>query len=204
MASLTRWTWVWVNSGSWWWTGRPGVLHFMGSQSDTTERLNWTEPIFKARILVWYSLFFSNPTSPSFKYHRSFKLGGFSGSSAGKEYACNAGDLGSIPGLGISPGEGSSYSLQYSGLENSMDFIVDTVAKSRTWLSDCHFQFSVKPNWFSEIIKLSHGWLSLQFFFSSLGYYLLVYLYLPSTPICLSLPSWDTKSSKNTYTIISY
>ena len=32
MASLTRWTWVWVNSGSWWWTGRPGVLRFMGSQ----------------------------------------------------------------------------------------------------------------------------------------------------------------------------
>ena len=32
MASLTRWTWVWVNSGSWWWTGRPGVLWFMGLQ----------------------------------------------------------------------------------------------------------------------------------------------------------------------------
>ena len=35
MASLTRWTWVWVNSSSWWWTGRPGVLRFMGSQSRT-------------------------------------------------------------------------------------------------------------------------------------------------------------------------
>ena len=44
MASLTRWTWVWVDSGSWWWTGRPRVLQFMGSkESDTTERLNWTE-----------------------------------------------------------------------------------------------------------------------------------------------------------------
>ena len=32
MASLTRWTWIWVNSGSWWWTGRPGVLQFMGLQ----------------------------------------------------------------------------------------------------------------------------------------------------------------------------
>ena len=32
MASLTRWTWVWVDSGSWWWTGRPGMLQFMGSQ----------------------------------------------------------------------------------------------------------------------------------------------------------------------------
>ena len=42
MASPTRWAWVWVSSGSWWWTGRPGVLRFMGSQRvDTTERLNW-------------------------------------------------------------------------------------------------------------------------------------------------------------------
>ena len=44
MASPTRWLWVWVNSGSWWWTGRPGMLQFMGcKESDTTERLNWTE-----------------------------------------------------------------------------------------------------------------------------------------------------------------
>ena len=44
MASLTRWMWVWVNSGSWWWTGRPGVLRFMGSKElDMTERLNWTD-----------------------------------------------------------------------------------------------------------------------------------------------------------------
>ena len=43
MASLTWWTWVWVNSGNWWWTGRPGVLQFIGSQSNTTEWLNWTE-----------------------------------------------------------------------------------------------------------------------------------------------------------------
>ena len=46
MASLTRWTWVWVNSGSWWWTGRPGVLRFMGSQRvghDWATELNWTE-----------------------------------------------------------------------------------------------------------------------------------------------------------------
>ena len=45
MASLTQWTWVWVNSGSWWWTGRPGVLRFMGSQrvgQDWATELNWT------------------------------------------------------------------------------------------------------------------------------------------------------------------
>ena len=45
----------------------------------------------------------------------------FAGSSAGKESAYNAGDLGSILGLGRSPGEGNGYPLQYSGLENSMD-----------------------------------------------------------------------------------
>ena len=44
MASLTQWTWVWVNSGSWWWTGRPSVLQWGHKESDTTERLNWTEP----------------------------------------------------------------------------------------------------------------------------------------------------------------
>ena len=46
MASLTRWMWVWVNSRSWWWTGRPGVLRFMGSQRvrhDWETELNWTE-----------------------------------------------------------------------------------------------------------------------------------------------------------------
>ena len=59
--------------------------------------------------------------------------------SAGKESACNAGDLGSIPGLGRSPRKGKGYPLQYSGLENSMACIVCGVAKSRTQLSDFHF-----------------------------------------------------------------
>ena len=48
-------------------------------------------------------------------------ISGFLCGSAGKESACNAGDLGLIPGLGRSPGEGKGYPLQYSGLENSMD-----------------------------------------------------------------------------------
>ena len=60
----------------------------------------------------------------------------FSGGSDGKEYACNAGDLGLISGLGRSHGEGKGYPLQYSGLENSMDSIVNGVAKSGTRLSD--------------------------------------------------------------------
>ena len=46
---------------------------------------------------------------------------GFPGGSDGKESTCNAGNLGSIPGLGISPGEGNHYPLQYSGLEKLMD-----------------------------------------------------------------------------------
>ena len=52
--------------------------------------------------------------------------------SAGKESACNAGDLGLIPRLGRSPGERKGYPPQYSGLENSMEYIVHGVAKSRT------------------------------------------------------------------------
>ena len=67
---------------------------------------------------------------------------GFPAGSAGKESACNAGDLGSIPGLEISPGEVKGYPLQYSGLENSMNSswgIVHGVTKSQTQLSDFHF-----------------------------------------------------------------
>ena len=66
---------------------------------------------------------------------------GFPCGSAGKESACTVGDLGSIPGLERSPGEGNGYPLQYSGLENSMDYIVHGVAKSQTRLSDVHFHF---------------------------------------------------------------
>ena len=57
---------------------------------------------------------------------------GFPCGSAGKKSACDAGDLGSIPGLGRSPGEGKRYPLQYSGLENSTDCIVHGVVKSDT------------------------------------------------------------------------
>ena len=57
---------------------------------------------------------------------------GFPDSSAGKESACNVGDLGLIPGLGRSPQEGKGYPLQYSGLENSMDCIVHGVTELDT------------------------------------------------------------------------
>ena len=58
MASLTQWIWVWVNSGSWWWTGRPGVLRFMGSQR---VRHHW------AIELNWY--YFCNVYLYYFKVH---------------------------------------------------------------------------------------------------------------------------------------
>ena len=63
-------------------------------------------------------------------------FGGSPCGSAGKESAYNVEDLGSVPGLGRSPGEGKAYPLQYSGLENSMDCIVHGVSKSQTQLSD--------------------------------------------------------------------
>ena len=68
------------------------------------------------------------------------------GGSDGRESACNAGDLGLIPGLGRSPGEGKGYPLQYSGLQNSMDrgdwqSTVHGVAKRWTQLSKFHFLF---------------------------------------------------------------
>ena len=57
---------------------------------------------------------------------------GFPCGSTGKESAYNVGDLGSIPGLGRSPGEGKGHPLQYSGLENSMDYTVHGVTMSQT------------------------------------------------------------------------
>ena len=68
---------------------------------------------------------------------------GFPCGSPGKESACSVGDLGLILGLGRSPEEGKGYPLQYSGLENSMDYTVHGVTKSWTWLSNFHFTFTL-------------------------------------------------------------
>ena len=91
-------------------------------------------------------------------------VAGFSCGSSGKESACNFGDLGSIPGLGRSPGEGKGYPLQFLDLENSMDCIIHGVAKSWTRLSDFHF-------------------LSL-FFYGSI-----IYSYLCKFPLVAEIPS---------------
>ena len=114
----------------------------------------------------------------SLSYHLtqlSTLTSGFPCGSAGTESACNA-DLGSIPGLGRTPGEGKGYPLQYSGLENSMDCIVYGVTKSRTqlWFSlslvSPHFPLGFKILLYPDVLfslwslflKLSYG---LFFFF---------------------------------------
>ena len=92
------------------------------------QSLGWEDPLEKG--MATHSSILGLPT-PVFL--------GSPGGSAGKESACNAGDLGLIPGLEKSLGEGKGYPLQYSGLENSMDCIVHGLAKSWTRLGDFHF-----------------------------------------------------------------
>ena len=85
MASLTRWTWVWVNPRSWWWTGRPGVLRFMGSQRVghdwVTELTDWltcvsshesTDPIMKTPSL-WPNCLPKAPSPNSMPKHVDFE-----------------------------------------------------------------------------------------------------------------------------------
>ena len=81
MASLTRWTWVWVNSGSWWWKRRHGVLRFMGSQRvghDWATELNWTyiylffsNNVFPASMAIPARLFWGH-FKRFWKYHREY------------------------------------------------------------------------------------------------------------------------------------
>ena len=87
-------------------------------ESDMTERLHFHFH-FHFQGLPWRRQWLSTPI-----------FLGFPGGSAGKEFAHSVGDLGLIPGLGRSPGEGNGYPLQFSGLENSMDCIVHGVARS--------------------------------------------------------------------------
>ena len=89
------------------------------------------------------------------------RVGDFPGSSAGKVSAHNAEDLGLIPGLGRSPGEGKGYPLQYSGLENSMDCIVHGVSKSQTRLSDFHLTFARK-SWEEKKIEVKFTFVKLN------------------------------------------
>ena len=105
--------------------------------------------ILQSRILEWISM----PSSRGSYQPRVWTQLFFfffciaPGGSNGRESTCNVGDLGLIPGLGRSPGEGNSYPLQYSGLENSMDCIAQGVTKSRTRLSN----FTISQKNFLEV-----------------------------------------------------
>ena len=194
MASLTQWTWVWVDSGSWWWTGRPGVLRFQGFQRvrhDWATELSWIHMLhisirqiydepsssllsenslfshmfqfldFSIKELDrcilfyfschnctwirhtwlvghycytwigWSPVMFRTPAWMASSEIPCIQLAlqqgehgfdtkymGFPGGPDGKESACSAGDQGSIPGSGRSPGEGNGKPLQYFCLEN--------------------------------------------------------------------------------------
>ena len=94
--------------------------------------------ILQERILEWVGIFPTQGLSPGL-FMSPANIGGFFTTSSAslvaqliKESTCNVGDLGSIAGLGRSPGEGKGYPLQYYGLENCMDCIILGVAKSST------------------------------------------------------------------------
>ena len=103
MASLTQWAWVSVNSGSLWWTARPGVLRFMGSQRvghDWVTELNWTDMLESVSR-------FNTMLCPIYLSLNTYSR--LPWCSVGKESACNAGDtggMGSVPELGRSLGGG--------------------------------------------------------------------------------------------------
>ena len=104
---------------------------------------------------------------------------GFPCGSAGKKSACNVGDLGSVPGLGRSPGEGKGYPLQYSGLENSMDCIIHGATKSQTQLNDFHFHFQGNKNYKREEKQRDIFWFSDWVIWAATGYFHLTILPLP-------------------------
>ena len=107
---------------------------------------------------------------------------GFPCGSAGKESACNSGDLGLVPGLGRSPGEGKGYPLHFSGLENSMGCIGHGVTKSRTRLSDFHLTFTgnTRSEWEIWDLKLQ----------SSSSFY-----HIPAFPLWMFFPQHLSETS---------
>ena len=126
------------------WTSLPPPTPSHPSRLSRSIRCKLPAPYRKFSPALEFSVLLSQffPRSPSLPVSTSLLCMGFPYGSAGKESACNAGDLGSIPGLGRSPGEGKGYPLQYSGLENFMDCIIHGVAKSQTRLRDFHFSLS--------------------------------------------------------------
>ena len=131
-----------------WRDGKPasGWSQCCGWQGGKTKNVGLLNSQTLKWILTFSLLLFEKIHFLCFYQHSLWFSRGFPGGSDGKESSCNAGDLGSIPGSGRSPGEGNGYPLQYSCLENSMYMgaqwaIVHGVAKSQTQLSNWHFHF---------------------------------------------------------------
>ena len=126
--------------------------------SPSSEHSGWL-PLGLTGLITWQSRgvsrVFSSTQSEIINSSGAQLSLGFLGGSAVKESSCNAEDLVPIPGLWRSPGEGKDCPLQYSGLENSMDCIVEGVTESRTWLSDIHFQPSL---WSNSLTSLHNYW----------------------------------------------
>ena len=105
---------------------------FRNVNFSVTTTLNVSHKFWYVVFSFHYLFFCSRFVSPLSK---SSLIESFPDSSGGKESACNAGGPSLIPGLGRSPGESNSYSLQYSGLENSMDYAVHGVTKISVFIS---------------------------------------------------------------------
>ena len=138
MASPTRWTWVWASSGSWWQTGKPGMLQSMGSQRvdhDWVTELNYQSTGVFSYFFIFHTPIPLFPVSPyRWDRNRNFVLIrrsfetinkhyhnpclGFPGGSAVKKLPAHAENAGLLPGSGRSPGEGNGRPLQYPFLEN--------------------------------------------------------------------------------------
>ena len=155
---------------------------FICKESANKEMLLFSHPVI-SNCLQLHGLHHARPPWPSPSPNKWWGLISFKITPwwlTGKEAACNVVDLGSISGLGRSPGEGNGYQLQYSGLENPMDCIVHWVTKSQTRLSDFHFtsfkidcfdllvvQGSLRSLLQNHSLKASILWLSAFFQFSS-------------------------------------
>ena len=126
MASRTQWTWVWVNSGRWWWIGRPGVLRFMGLQRvghDWATELNWTVYNYTKQTKSGDGQLHCGISIHNALYWNKLFRRHIHGTVVKNPLASaeDTGDTGSIPGSGKCPGVGNGNPLQYYNLENSMN-----------------------------------------------------------------------------------